>query len=655
MTTKQIGRTARVSKLARDENSVAVGEWYWLNREKTARDMDRVVDGVPQDLVCVVEVGSNHVKVSDVSGTERRVHFDEFDDYLTREHDAEAFIKAQVEEASSKVGALLESVRELTARLSLDAGTGHAQALAIRSTEPIKDYKTALVTAKTKTLPKLFEEIEQATKQVSMWMKASLVPVKANARRLRPIIETIESRIFNVELYAGLVETVTRIRDGEPAANDEPIRLMQRRAYMDEECLAEYKAGGMDFGSLGAFDRWMANDANFSRLLPFARCVIAMRVRRHDKERDAVSLFDFINMSALLDEDKQTFIYIRNGEQLYRLKTGIEFDEKLFPDIEHSVFDTDTPIYAKYFTGIEDELITEGEYQERRSAYINDQHDFGRFLDEKHASPEDEASVRARIAARRRKDVEREEAAHQPVYFGFYRYVKFDKRSTYYDDIAAVLAKQRERHNRLVMVLQGLLDRSLVFYPHPPTWKLWTPNGFASALRLVYDTDRVLVDGAAPDFEAYRRAVNETLSTASVCVGQEDYWTRLEAKRVNARIEASPYTRRRAMHYERYKPDGDPGPGTLAYPSKVLKGRVVFAWTRARTAYRRFSDNSPINRSIAVPRDEVFNVSGYRPGDFKRFFADPRTRANYLQWAPLLLEAEEYHAGNRHVEKKRGR
>jgi hypothetical protein len=47
-----------------------------------------------------------------------------------------------------------------------------------------------------------------------------------------------------------------------------------------------------------------------------------------------------------------------------------------------------------------------------------------------------------------------------------------------------------------------------------------------------------------------------------------------------------------------------------------------------------------------VPADQLFNVSAYRPGDYKQFFADHRTRAEYLRWAPLLLTAEEFHAGN---------
>lgn len=55
----------------------------------------------------------------------------------------------------------------------------------------------------------------------------------------------------------------------------------------------------------------------------------------------------------------------------------------------------------------------------------------------------------------------------------------------------------------------------------------------------------------------------------------------------------------------------------------------------------------PIEKKITVKPEDLFNVSAYKPGDFRQFFLDHRTRADYLKWAPLLLEAEEYHAGNR--------
>jgi hypothetical protein len=49
---------------------------------------------------------------------------------------------------------------------------------------------------------------------------------------------------------------------------------------------------------------------------------------------------------------------------------------------------------------------------------------------------------------------------------------------------------------------------------------------------------------------------------------------------------------------------------------------------------------------IRVHGSKLFNVSGYKPGDYKQFYIDPRSREKYLKWAPLLLAAEEWHAGN---------
>lgn len=49
---------------------------------------------------------------------------------------------------------------------------------------------------------------------------------------------------------------------------------------------------------------------------------------------------------------------------------------------------------------------------------------------------------------------------------------------------------------------------------------------------------------------------------------------------------------------------------------------------------------------MQVPADKLFNVSAYTPGDCRQFYRDPRTRAEYLQWAPLLIAAEEFHAQN---------
>lgn len=43
------------------------------------------------------------------------------------------------------------------------------------------------------------------------------------------------------------------------------------------------------------------------------------------------------------------------------------------------------------------------------------------------------------------------------------------------------------------------------------------------------------------------------------------------------------------------------------------------------------------------PAEHLTCVDAYTPGDFRMFFEDPRTRADYLRWAPILLACEDWH------------
>lgn len=69
--------------------------------------------------------------------------------------------------------------------------------------------------------------------------------------------------------------------------------------------------------------------------------------------------------------------------------------------------------------------------------------------------------------------------------------------------------------------------------------------------------------------------------------------------------------------------------------------KAVFRWLKEPD----WSNAPGRPSSIEVPVSQLLNVSAYKPGDFKQFFADPRNRQEYLKWAPLLLAAEDYHAG----------
>jgi len=597
------------------------GTWFW------------VADDEGPWLGCVTHVGSNYVEVEGPrrSGkylTSRRVHMDAIATVLTTAPDAATHIAGQIAAAQAETRRLVGAATALAQRLSLTAiGDGGGdpdatEALAVRTGEPIADYKQALITAKETTLPELFKAIEATNDRLGVWMKAELIPLQAEAAAIRPILKAVEARIFHVELYAGLVETIEQIQDGPPAPADTPLHLFQRRAYMDEECLARYEAGGMEFKDLATFEAWLLRPGNLDRLLPHPRCAIAFRVRRTEKEHD-VSLREWIKMSfdGIKDLDKRTFLYIRNGAQVARLNTGIDFGEHLFPDVSRSHLDG--VLYGEISGSRCDRVLSEGDYL----ALV----------------AEDAAEAAALEAAKAEAKRKHHRGPMGWLHERARGLVKWSPDTVYYDDITAFVRKLMDDHNRLVLVLQGLFDRSPVLHPHPPA-QLWSAEGFARAVTLVYDDTRGLTSGDAPDFEAYRRRLNASLAVGSVTVGQEDVWMRHEAEKENARQEAD-YRVRNKSEYKRYRPCGNPGPGVVATVTACSpRHRCTYRWFRERLR-RVWGEDDNVPCAITVNPGELLHINAYTPGDYRQFYDDPRTRAQYLQWAPLLLVAEDYHAG----------
>jgi len=632
------------SEVPREDEPLEVGQWYW------------VTDRGDRWLGCAVHIGSNYVEIHGVFRQETRVHLDEFDDHCVLEPNPDAHIDEQIRTHQSEVNRLMGRVKELTARLGvapspeLPSG-GETQALAkVEAGRDFKSYSKDLVKAKEKTLPDLFRDIERENSAMAAWMKSRVIPLRARAESMKEVISRIEDRIFSVELYAGLVEDVERIRDGDPAKIGEKVHLLQRRHYMDEECLARYKTGGMEFKHIRDFDRWMCDSENLDRILPFPRCVVAFRVRRNQKERAGASIADFIRIIEEMALDERTFLYIRNGGQVYRLGTKLDFGPKLFPDFDHSKLDGQKLWVQKNYPTWK--IITENEYlglQEEHERDVKEWEEQNAAYEAAIKSPE--AIRRAKEKKMRKPDascVDVSWPGSRPLGFEYFeKYFPYTPESVYYDDVTKQIEDDIKEHNRVALVLQGLLDRSPVFHPHPP-WQIWTGDGFRQALELIYDEDRALPAGKAPDFDAYRKKLNESLKAGCVTIGQQRAWRRHEGRKEAERQAALGYGR--SHHFEFYSPPGNPGPGDLARVYKMGGGSCTFAWHRERQGRDENGNwGGKLRTTFTCEVDVLMNVDAYKPGDFRIFFDDPRTRADYLKWAPFLLEAEEYHAGNREV------
>jgi len=630
----------RSETVPRDEKPFEIGQWYWVKDKKKSW------------FGCIIHVGSNYVEMSDIYEGTCRIHFDEFDKLCTAEAAPDKVIQEHITKHQTEVNQLMGRVSEITARLGVSpspelSSGSETQALArVTDGQDYGTYKAALVKAKKDLLPDLFKKIEKEHEELAHWMKAKAVPWEAQVEQMKGVIGHIDDRIFNVRLYAGLTEEVELIADGEPAELGEKIRILQRRLYMDEECLAQYEVGGMEFKDISEFDEWLVRPKNRDRLLPFPRCLVSFKVRRHMKER--ASFGSFIDLWKIIEKiklDEYTFLYIRNGEKIYRMGCDLEFGSKLFPDMDHQSLTGKLWAKVTDSSGHVDKIVTDNQLKGLHEDYLREKTEHKakkKDHEEKHAVWE--------VAKKTAEELGQEFKEREPWFTDHFwakdpsdEYEEFEPNNIYYDDIRGKVASDIKHHNRIGLILQGLLDRSPILHPHPP-WKIWTMDGFRSALELVYDESRALVGGEKPDFEVYRAKANMSLKAGSVTVGQEILWEEAEAEK----LAQDP---RRSDRYNpnRYRPYGNPGPGTLAklvsYEPRVK--RCVYAWHREGQSSS--TSGQKLRTTFSCEVEKVFNVDAYKPGDFHKFFDDPRTREEYLEWAPILLEAEEYHAGNRQV------
>lgn len=654
----ELVQTNQTQRIEHDGEVIELGQWYTVRVNQEGKS--RAKSAPAEVFACVYHIGTNYVLFDPVGEYEFRVHLSEFNARCARVDTPQAVIQARIAEHQQNVRELMAEVQRVTALIGVvptgaigaaSVGTETSALAVAHGTADIKAHKAALVKAKEKTLPDLFKQIEHQHEAMAMWMKAELAPLQAQFDVTKTCIESVENRIFTVELYAGLTEEVVQIKDGEPAPNDTKVSLFQRRHYMDEECLVNYTSGGMEFKDIGAFDRWLIRKDNLSRILPLERCVVAFRVRRYDKRYEIDSMASFITTWYEREAARKTYMYIRNGEQVYRLSTDIDFGEELFPDREHDILlGSAQKLYGEIEFGKLRNVISAGMHAEIMEQHARADADYAKAKKEWDAKPEDY----------KKKEAWHKEPRRNDFYFRK-KYEEITRDSVYYDDAISRISREALAHNRVAVVIQGLLDRSPALQPHPP-WRIWTPEGFTAGIDLVYDNSRGMTAGPPPDFEAYRKRVNALIDVGSFVTGQRVVFDAMR----KARDEYEAKLRR-------YRPDRG-RPLVVHQVARMRNGlsendkptiMCEFHWERDSERGETYWEENPkkpgwgwerkrykkVTEKWACDWNQLLNVSAYVPGDYKQFYADPRTRADYLKWAPLLLAAEDWHAAQK-AEKK---
>ena len=594
LTTTEI-KVERISNNSLD--NLKVGDFYWIKFEDEKWDGDKKVKiGEHETLMCIEMIGSNYVGFTIYKSeyaNDVRVHFDEFEANCRYEPDWRKILNDRMEDARKAIrDKTQELIREgqktclLPAELEQGASTEPQTLLpAVVSGDP-KRYKKDLVKLQ-KNLPEISKQIEKLGEDLAVAAKNVSLPDLVRLNSIKEALGLVEDRIFTIELYCGLLETVEKIADGEPAPIETPIVIRQQMLYMDEETLFDYESGGMDFKKIEKFDEWVVKSDNLNRILPEQRGIVALRVRRERKDygeaQDIATAWAHFQWS---EANKQTYLLIRNGQNVYRIASDLDFSPRLIP--------------------MKDEI---GKDQFRKEENFWD----------------------------RDKD--------KPV-----EYVTQD--SVNFDDHMKKAEALIRQYNRIVILIQGLLDRSKVFHPHSSI-NLRSHKDMERWLVLIRDEEMGLPNNKV-NFEDYQKQVNSTLEVGKwvyIDSAYDERYKNGENPNYSGRRFQEPPKRGwntnsmpRLRRVDAMKRDGSEvqvswQKGRLA---KAKQGKWIDSDTRPGWGHYEYDYTTERMCHEWIPVNRIFNVSDYNPGDYKMFLCDRALRGKYLKWAKYLLTAEDW-------------
>lgn len=577
---------------------VKIGDWYWVKCEPDYENKKE-----HEHLFCVDEIGSNFVGfcASSHHGTYgTKVHFDQFFSRCRPESNWREYLQTRMNELQAAIREKTKELVEHGQKLCLLEQPRQAQQpaeqhslLPMKVADEPKRYKKELVKLQKDTLPKISKEIDELAKDYAVVAKDMALPDLVKLEAIKEKLGVVEDRIFTIELYCGLQEDVHQIAEGEPAPASEKIAIRQALLYMDEETLFDYEDGGMDFKKIGQFDKWVVKPENLNRILPEQKGVVAFRVRRGGKDYGTPSsVLQAWTQIEWAEANKQTYLLIRNGERVYRIASEINFSPRLIP--------------------------MRGEIGEEQFKKIDRRFDW-----EKHAYDESEELI-------------------TPASVDFDEHVK---------QVDALL----KQYNRIVILIQGLLDRSTVFHPHPPV-NLTIPGVLDEWVKLIRDEEDGLPCNKVT-WDDYRQQLNKTL--------RKGKWVYIRYPK----IEHEKYQRRSyyndpdtgAQVYLPFRGWAANGMPTACKVESVSrdKTKVMVSWPWGNLAnpkegkwisnpkrpgwghYESIWETDRVCHE-AVPVKFVINMSDYSLGDYKMFLCDRALKGAYLEWAPFLLTAEDW-------------
>jgi len=582
-------------------DAVKVGDWYWVKFDDEKWDDKKgkhVKVGEHEDMMCVYEVGSNYVGFSvyendRIHTSEERVHFDEFLGRCRPEPDWKAVLNIRMEGFQKQIAAKTMEMVERAKELCLLKAPRQEQAEAV-SMLPARS--SVDLRAHQKELVQYQKSVPEISKEIDELAKEFGAAARNMALPDMAQLGVVKDSIKIVEDRIFTIELYVGLKeDVIRIADGEP-------AGVDEPVAVRQLMLYMDEETL--FD-YSDGGMDFTKLGDFDKWVVRPE-----------------NLCRVLPEKRGVVAF-----QVRRHKKDYGTPSNLLTAWTHMNWHNDNML--TYL------LIRNGQRVYRVASDI----DFAPRL----IPTADEIS---------------KEPFEEVNHWSNKREVKVvTPESVKYDDHVRKMMGRIQHYNRVVVLLQGLLDRTDVFAPHPSI-RLSKAADMEKWVRLIRDEEKGL-SGLKVTLKEYLEQLNKTLRTGKWvyvlrqyrCAEKENkysnkHYTQLHGKSVEIvrpqrswAAEAMPAV----CKVQAMKRDGSAVKVSWS-KGKNSRGKEIWVSNPDKPGWGHYDydDNTEMMLHEWVPVAFVMNISDYTAGDYKMFLCDRALRGEYLEWAPSLLTAEDW-------------
>lgn len=316
-----------IERLASD-NNIEIGSWYILDttdnslfhRTSDTHDDTEITPSETSALVCANRFESNLV-VLHSNNQEYRVLSRNMDKVLSSVSESEAFKMVNAELASRRqtINLLQQQMQLVIQNINppkMPGSTGTD--IIIATKDALIEKSNELKNVHGNEIERIGKDIEHNVAAITQIAGYITLPAQINMHQIGEGKAIIDEKVHDLSIYGGLHEQEFIVSEGYCARDDEPVYIYQNLKYMDVECIDAYVDGGIDSYSITRFDKWLSEPKNRDRVMPHSKCIVAIKNRLTPKRGGG--------WSSLPNE---TYLYLRNGDNIKRLKSLIAIGKTL--------------------------------------------------------------------------------------------------------------------------------------------------------------------------------------------------------------------------------------------------------------------------------------------------------------------------------------